>query len=293
MTYDKIVAIYNPNSTGNAQEKAKSFQSEARAAGIEVELSATDHPGHIAEIAARVITETDHPLLVSVSGDGSYNELINGVVAASAQHKNKRPVVAIIAAGNANDHKRTTRGDRPLVQLISSQKPRPLDLLRLRAGKLDRLAHSYIGLGITPEVAVELNRHQLNLYREISLVWRSLSQYQPVRLQRDGKTTRYANIIAANVSSMSKIIKLDPAGNQLRDGKFELISSRWHGKLRLLLHLLRLVMVGRNHAPQFKQFSFETVDAQTLIQLDGEVEKIPAGTKTTITAEPAAVLSLY
>lgn len=291
-SFDYIVAIYNPNSTNNAEQKAKHFKKRAADAGYKVVLQPTGHRGHAVEIAKKVVKEYTRPLLISVSGDGGYNELINGVLTAKHGTK-KEPVVAIIAAGNANDHKRTTRGDTPLLTLVKRGNPRPLDLLHLDAGKVQRYAHSYIGFGITPDVGIELNKHDLNRFLEIILVLRSFASFTPFRIHRDGSEQAYANLIFANVSSMSKVLKLDTAANTLRDGKFEVIADEWKGKMRLLLHLLKLVIVGHQHAPKFTQYQFTTVDPLTYVQLDGEIEKISKNTTVTITAKQAALLSLY
>ena len=292
MTYDHIVAIYNPNSTNDAPAKAADFRDDAARAGVIVQLIETDHAGHAIEIAHDIVSKYDHPLLISVSGDGGYNELINGVIAAK-KNTQRRPVVAILAAGNANDQKRATREDTPLLDLILHDEPRPLDLLRLQTDMIYRYAHSYIGLGFTPEVGIELNRHELNRWREIQLVFRSLTRFSPFHITRDNTTNTYASIIFANIRHMSKVLKLDTASNDLQDGKFELIAAPWHGKFRLVMHFLRLATFGAPETPQFHTYSFTTIDSKTPVQLDGEIESIPKDTKVTITAESNTVLSLY
>ncbi len=291
-TFDHIVAIYNPNSTNDAASKAKAFQASAKKAGFTVKLYETERAGHAEEIAHEAVKKYDTPLIISVSGDGGYNEVINGVMQAKSNSQ-KQPTVAILAAGNANDHKRTTRGDTSLISLLKKSQPRPMDLLRLQADSLDRYAHSYIGLGITPEVGIELNKHDLNTFREIQLVLSSFMKFTPFAIQRDGKRTRYANLLFANIAGMSKVIKLDTEDNSLRDGKFELIAHRWHGKLWLLLHLLRLVIFGNPHAPQLQTYTFTTLDPTTPVQLDGEIEELSKDIEVTISAAKNAVLSLY
>ncbi len=291
-SFDHIAAIYNPNSTNDAAGKAKCFQATAKKHGISVTLTPTTHAGHASEIASKLIGKYHTPLLVSVSGDGGYNELINGVMRAKSG-TSKQPVVAIIAAGNANDHKRLTRGKTSLLTLIKQADPKPLDLLALRTKSVDRYAHSYIGLGITPEVGIELNRHSLTWTKEIQLVFKSFRKFKPFTIERNGVMIRCANLLFANVSGMSKIIKLDPTNNKLDDGQFEVIIEPWHSKLMLLLHLLKLVIVGSPASPQYQTYKFTTVDSSTPVQLDGEIEYITAGTEVIISAEPNAILSLY
>ena len=59
----------------------------------------TNHTGHATELA-REAAATGSPLIVSDSGDGGYNEVVNGAM----------------ASGNANHHARFMH-DEPLVEL--------------------------------------------------------------------------------------------------------------------------------------------------------------------------------
>lgn len=291
MIYDTIAAIYNPNSTNDASTKAALFQQSAGRAGIDVRLIETSHPGHPEHIASDIVKQFEHPLLISVSGDGGYNELINGVMKAK-KGTEKQPVVAILAAGNANDHKHATR-DTALLDLILHGEPKNLDLLRLQAGHLDRYAHSYIGFGFTPAVGIELNRHALNRWREIQLIFRSFTKFSPFHIMRYTAQTTYASMVFANIRRMSKILQLDTVSNDLQDGKFELIAAPWNGKWRLIVHFIRLAIFGAPKAPQYHVYSFTTIDAKTPVQLDGEIESLPKNTEVTITAEQKVILSLY
>jgi diacylglycerol kinase (ATP) len=67
--------------------------------------------------------------------------------------RDDKAVCAVKAAGNANDHRRTT-ARRPLIDAITAGEVRRIDLLRLAIGDGVRAqthyAHSYIGLGLTP-----------------------------------------------------------------------------------------------------------------------------------------------
>ena len=128
--FDRIVIIFNPQSTGDAPESAEELRGElarrlpARAAG------ALPHPAcRACPRAGPRGRRTGSPLIVSVSGDGGYNEVVNGVMDAG----NDRAVCAVRAAGNANDHRRVTR-ERPLADAIVAGDVRRIDLLRLTIG---------------------------------------------------------------------------------------------------------------------------------------------------------------
>lgn len=118
--FDRIVVIFNPHSTGDAAALAEQLDAEltARLADTPVTLSPTEHAGHAQDLAPYA-ARTGRPLIVSVSGDGGYDEVIDGAVAAG----NPAAICAVLAAGNANDHARTVQ-EQPLVEAIVAGKTR-------------------------------------------------------------------------------------------------------------------------------------------------------------------------
>jgi diacylglycerol kinase family enzyme len=93
--FDRIVIIFNPNSTGDAPRSAEELRAELvrRLPAVPVELCPTQHAGHARDLA-REAAGTGRPLLVSVSGDGGYNEVVDGVMQAG----NSEAVCAVRAA---------------------------------------------------------------------------------------------------------------------------------------------------------------------------------------------------
>jgi diacylglycerol kinase family enzyme len=148
-SFDRIVVIFNPYSTGDGPQLAEQLHADLtrRLPDVPVRLCPTERAGHACDLA-REAAEIGHPLIVSVSGDGGYNEVVDGVIQAG----NDNAVCAVKAAGNANDHRRTT-GQRPLVDAVVAGEVRRIDLLRLTIGDgvhaRTQYAHSYIGLALT------------------------------------------------------------------------------------------------------------------------------------------------
>src|SRR5665811_659666 len=128
--FDRVVLIFNPNSTGNASGLAAELcdDLERRQPDLPVMLQQTEHAGHARDLA-RDAALTGCPLLVSVSGDGGYSEVVDGAM----QSGNAAVVCAVLPAGNANDHRRATR-EQPLVDAIVNGSVTRIDLLRLTVG---------------------------------------------------------------------------------------------------------------------------------------------------------------
>ena len=81
--FDRIAVIFNPKSTGDAPALAEQLRAElaTRIPGIPVMMAPTEHAGHARDLA-RAAAATGRPLLNSVSGDGGYNEVVDGAMAA-------------------------------------------------------------------------------------------------------------------------------------------------------------------------------------------------------------------
>jgi diacylglycerol kinase (ATP) len=185
MAFDRIVLIFNPNSTGPAPQLAEELRAALaeRLPDTPLQLRPTERAGHARELAAQAAA-TGCPLIVSVSGDGGYNEVVDGVMRTG----NRDAVCAVMAAGNANDHRRST-GERPLVDAIVEGGVRRIDLLRLTVGRDSaahtRYAHSYIGLGLTPIVAIDLEKGGKGSFKEIVSVVRTFAKFRPFAIDVD------------------------------------------------------------------------------------------------------------
>jgi diacylglycerol kinase family enzyme len=200
-----VVVVFNPHSTGDAPALAEELRADLaeRLPDLPVRLEPTQYAGH-ARVLAGEVAGTGRPLVVSVSGDGGYNEVVDGVVKAGNDHA----VCAVKAAGNANDHRRATR-ERPLVEAIVAGEVRRIDLLRLTIGEgadaRVQYAHSYIGMGLTPVVAIDLEKGGKGSFREILSVVRTFAAFRPftIRLE-DGRRRSFDSLLFANIAEMAK-----------------------------------------------------------------------------------------
>jgi diacylglycerol kinase (ATP) len=286
-TFDGITIIFNPNSTGDAPDMARRLQGDLaeRLPGVPTNLIETQHAGHAEELARGAAAATARPLVVSVSGDGGYHEVVNGVMAAG----NPEAAAAVHAAGNANDHRSATR-EQPLIDAIVAGDTTRIDLLKAEYAGATRYAHSYLGLGITPDVATELNKHELTKLKEIQLVLATVRDYQPFRLRTPEGVQELDSLICANIPRMAKVLKLSQDGDP-SDGLFELVVVPHASKPELALTALRLATAGPADPVQLSRYEFTAVQ-QMAMQLDGELQELPADTTVTVTAAKHALLTV-
>jgi diacylglycerol kinase family enzyme len=287
MSFDRVVLIFNPQSTGDAEEKAGKLRDELaeRVPDLPVELVPTERAGHARELAEQAAAD-GAPLVVSVSGDGGYSEVVDGIMRSGSD----RAVAAVLPAGNANDHRRATR-ERPLADAIVAGEVARMDLLRLTVGEQVQWAHSYIGLGLTPVVATDLEKGSKGSLREIVSVVRTFARFRPFALDlEDGGRVRLDSLVFANIDQMAKYATLSDNGDP-DDGVFEVITIPHAAKWRVLLTALRAATRGLGPQPSTRAYRFRTV-TPTPLQVDGEVIEVGAGEHVAVEMTPAALREL-
>jgi diacylglycerol kinase (ATP) len=103
MTSDlqNALLIHNPNA-GNGGHGRRRLLDKARhifaTGGIDADLTETTGPGHATEIAARAAAE-NRGLVIACGGDGTLNEIVNGLAAHQNGH---RVPLALLPGGTAN-----------------------------------------------------------------------------------------------------------------------------------------------------------------------------------------------
>ncbi|MBG6218839.1 diacylglycerol kinase family enzyme [Arthrobacter sp. CAN_A6] len=291
--FDTVSIIFNPNSTGDAPKLAGELHEQLRellSDKTEIRLQPTEHAGHAIDLA-REAAAAGNALVVSVSGDGGYNEVVNGVMDSG----NSDAVCAVLAAGNANDHSRVT-GRKPLAEAISEGHVRRIDLLRISTGGnstgRSEYAHSYIGFGLTPIMAIDLEKGSKGAIKEMFSVVRTFSKFKPFEIrQKNGVRRRFDSLVFANISQMAKYATLSEADDHPSDGKFEVITFPHMAKWRILLTALRATTKGLGDQPSMESYQFTTLKPIPY-QIDGEVKSVAARTDIRIDSVPRALAIL-
>ncbi len=285
--YSVITIIYNPKSTRSSEKLARDMLEKLRTVlpKQKVELASTEYAGHAVTLAYQLAKASKHPLIISASGDGGYHEVVNGLM--RAQREGAHPVAGLLPAGNANDHFHDLHTD-DFVQEVVAGNENCIDLLKITATyngqSLERYAHSYIGIGLSPKVGHDLNESKSKRFNDVLILLKDIWSFSPVRLKIDGHARAYDNLIFSNISKMSKVLTLSREA-RVDDGKFEVTAVYRRSKFKLFGVLLRASTAGLAGARQTDKFSFQTLQ-QTPIQLDGEVTTIDADTEATVSLEP-------
>ena len=103
MTADlqNALLIHNPNAGGGGKSRQRTLDIARHifaSRGIDAELAETTGPGHATEIAERAAAE-NRGLVIACGGDGTLNEVVNGLAAHQNGH---RVPLALLPGGTAN-----------------------------------------------------------------------------------------------------------------------------------------------------------------------------------------------
>ena len=246
-----IVIIFNPQSTGNAPESAEELRDElaARLPAVPLQLSPTQHAGHARDLARRGRRDR-----ASAARLGERRRRLQR--GRERRHgRRQRPGGLRRARARATPtttagHPRAAAGRRDRRRRRPPDRPAPADRRQRASAATVRYAHSYIGVGLTPVVAVDLEKGGKGSWREIASVVRGFSHFRPfpIRLE-DGRRRRIDSLVFANIGEMAKYAKLSEAGAP-DDGRFEVITQRQTGKLAVLATAIRAATRGLGPATQ-------------------------------------------
>lgn len=281
--YSSITILYNPNSTGDSERNAQKFAKKLVRVGYgeKVKIVATKHEGHAEKFTYDIARSEKHPLVISSSGDGGYNEVVNGAI--RAIEEGSLVVTGLLPSGNANDHYKEMHKPFVVRQIINGTMQH-IDILKISStidGKpWQRYAHSYIGFGLSSAICDALNQADLNTSNELVILLKTFVKFQPFTAEFDEKNKDFQSIIVSNVSKMSKVLGLSKKA-RVDDGLFEVITSE-ASIAKLIGTIVKSATVGMPHEEQTNCYSFRTTDPLQ-VQLDGEVFKLDANSAVTIT----------
>ena len=155
----RAVLIVNPASDGGRTGGVvPALVHEAGTRGIEAVVRRTEGPGHATELAREAAADGE-PLLVSVGGDGTLNEIVNGLPL-----DDDAPLLGVVERGTGADFVRThgiPKDAARAVALLAQGRERRVDLGQATfagpAGTTTRRFANHASCGLTGDVARRAN----------------------------------------------------------------------------------------------------------------------------------------
>ncbi|HFU4500278.1 TPA: diacylglycerol kinase family lipid kinase [Streptococcus suis] len=280
--------IYNPTS---GQEIMKKNVAEVldilEGFGYETSAFQTTPEKDSAKNEARRAALAGFDLVIAAGGDGTINEVVNGIAPLE-----KRPKMAIIPTGTTNDYARALKVPRgnpvEAAKLIGKNQTILMDIGLAKNQKNGiHQEHYFINIaaaGTLTELTYSVPSQLKTMFGYLAYVVKGAEllpqvQFTPVRVRHDGVVFEgsVSMIFVALTNSIGGFEQIVPDA-KLDDGNFTLIMVKT-GNLFEILHLIGQVLDGGKHIEsdlieyiKTQHLTIENLDpdSRLLINLDGE-----------------------
>jgi len=146
----ECLVILNPTADrGKAGRRERELRAALEEAGLEYKLVRTEAPGHASELA-REAARAGVPLVVAAGGDGTVNEVAQGLVDTEVP-------LGVLPIGSGNDYARAlgiSKELRAAARRIATAEPQRVDVGLVK----DRYFLNSLGMGIDGQIAWDYRR---------------------------------------------------------------------------------------------------------------------------------------
>ena len=257
----KARVIYNPTSGKELLKKNLADILQAlEEAGFEASAYATTPEPDSAKNEARRVAELGFDLVVAAGGDGTINEVVNGI--APLEH---RPKMAIIPAGTTNDYARTVKMD---IGLSDSSY-----FINIAAG------------GYLTELTYEVPSELKSIFGYLAYLAKGaemLPRVKPIKMRLkydEGEYIGNASMFFLGLTNSVGGFEQIAPDAKLDDGKFSLIIVKT-ANIFEILHIAALMLNGGRHVDDPRVIYTKTsslfveteddINRPVMINLDGE-----------------------
>lgn len=172
--------IVNPRSgNGNIARTIPLIRKHFDEAGIPFEIYLTKKANDATAVAREVSDK--FPVLVAVGGDGTVNELVNGMGSSN--------ILGVLPTGSGNDFSKMlhlSRDTNEILQVIAKQKTKLIDLghitaMNSRLEKIEKYFVNSVGIGLDAKVAYEAGKLPMlrGLAKYVVSAMKSIFSYSP------------------------------------------------------------------------------------------------------------------
>lgn len=281
--------IANPRSGTGRGAALRETVAILEAGGHDHTVAITERAGHATELARRGVTEQGFRFVVAVGGDGTVNEVVNGLVdPKSGEPHGENLVLGVVPGGSGCDFLKTWGLDIPIERLVTrhllTEEVLPLDLGRVtfsghEGEPVTRLFANIAEVGWGADVTRRANLlpRFVGRTRYVISTIASTVRLQPVeatvRLDHTEHTEPITELVVANGQFFGGGMKIAPRALP-DDGIFNV--QTWRGGAREVFENLPRVRSGEHLGnASVREWQSSTVDvnaAQPMrIEADGEV----------------------
>ncbi len=291
---ERFLVIINPVSRGGkALKEGMWLLKELRNLKIDHEAFVTQNPGHATKIVERWVNSFD--CVVAVGGDGTVNEVVNGIKYGGGEGK----TFCAFPAGTADDYCHNVgipRNRKGALNVLLYGRDRKIDLLRYDG----KFAVVQLGVGVDAEIAYRtLSRKKIRIpaYFAVGLrivfIERLKRSAKRLRIEGDNGVHEGSFLVAVfgNAPLYARYVYWMPEA-RMDDGIINMSAvgpmsplPAWFLFLKCFNRDFRSERIIYDSGRKFKVYLKE----ESFIQVDGEVYKYRSGETISISIEPLAL----
>jgi len=273
--------IANPHAgRGKADRIIADIVRLLNARSVRYDLEVTRGPNDAEKIARTACSRDDVDVIVSIGGDGTLNEIVQGAIFSG------KPI-AVIPAGSGNDFSKvlnTPKGLPAIVDMVLANKTRLID-----AGKMN---HRYFanGVGIGFDAAVNFNTRGIRFIKAGLAIYflaflKTLNRYKPcpMKITINGETIEQEMFLVSvgNGTTCGGGFKLTPHA-LIDDGMLDITMVKPLSLVTLFWHLPKVFLgtIEKTAHAMTRRAARLTVHSEhpLPIQIDGEVYALEGNT---------------
>lgn len=272
MKYEKIILIGNPVAGGSAEEKIKKAQEILKTKGIPFETLLTKKPGDAENYAKKIKdTEKDNLLVIAAGGDGTYNEIINGLA-------HSQIPLAILPMGTTSvlaKELKIPKDMRKAINLALNGRIQRVHLGKIKNREKQRYFILMAGIGYDGLAVYRVNPKEKRHLKKIAYILsglKTLLTFKPTELRiKNGTVKKAYNVVVSKASCYGGSFKIAPDAN-LKSPNLYVFLSRTKSKIGLVLHIIGVILGKHLKMKKTEYFSTDKikVTGDAHVQIDGD-----------------------
>jgi YegS/Rv2252/BmrU family lipid kinase len=275
---------------GRTRKAMRKMEKFMKSCNLPYKVYDTAYPGNAIEIAHRLSETENARTVIAVGGDGTFNEVLNGINPA-------KTILGFIPSGSGNDFAKCVRLNRKPVKAlrdIIKGGTAEIDFLEI-GGQTIRRCLNIAGTGMDLDVLTMYNKTGKSKLQYYLCLFRVLKRFNGYKLKvtmPDGREDLHDAFIAGvcNGRYFGGGMKLSPY-SEIDDGKLDLIIIHMVERSRIFPLLLKFLRGKHMTLPIVESYKLDevriecadndliNVDGELIAGLDFNVKVIPKGLK--------------
>lgn len=273
----RYLFVVNPTAgRGDGLKRGEQIQKFATLWGMDYQIVYTNHPGQGYDLAKKGVVEGAE-VLIAVGGDGTVNEVMQGVIDADGVQK---IYMGIIPAGTGNDLARTLEipfDVEEALRVVEQGKIKMLDLGKVQGEHFINVA----GIGFDAAVGEEINLNVKKLKGTAAYIYgvfKMLLQYKSpqitIRIDETVLKGRYFLVAIANAKYYGGGMMIAPDA-EVADGYYDVVVVKDVKQLEVIKVLPSIFRGKHISHPAVQVYRGKKIQLESnervLVQTDGEI----------------------